>query len=249
MNFGKICNMIFRNWGGGVKGRLELFRKFIRFAISYQLRLLFTGIIFRLNFTEKLTFEISPSNYIWSLDMGRNAGTCTTERQSTQARMISNMLSLVNTFVFKVKLEESLLSRMGLRRHFKRLGRPVWGSDVVRCCSSVPTADYLSPWRNLGVGGSLTDEWWSESSVECGPRGDNGGAEGACGGAWDAPASKWGAGGSRSRWANCLCYRIANCLSWESSIRPHSNWNGDCLASQSTRGFWKKELMREKSSL
>ena len=30
----KICNMIFRKWGGGegVKGRLDLFRKFIRFG-------------------------------------------------------------------------------------------------------------------------------------------------------------------------------------------------------------------------
>ena len=28
----KIRNMIFRKWGGGVKGRLELFRKFIRFG-------------------------------------------------------------------------------------------------------------------------------------------------------------------------------------------------------------------------
>ena len=31
--FQKICNIIFRKWGGGgVKGRLELFRKFIRFG-------------------------------------------------------------------------------------------------------------------------------------------------------------------------------------------------------------------------
>ena len=28
----KIRNMIFQKWGGGVKGRLELFRKFIRFG-------------------------------------------------------------------------------------------------------------------------------------------------------------------------------------------------------------------------
>ena len=30
MKFGKICNMMFRKWEGGVKGRLELFQKFIR---------------------------------------------------------------------------------------------------------------------------------------------------------------------------------------------------------------------------
>ena len=28
----QICNMIFRKWGGGFNGRLELFRKFIRFG-------------------------------------------------------------------------------------------------------------------------------------------------------------------------------------------------------------------------
>ena len=32
MNFRKNCNITFRKWGGGVKGRLELFRKFIRFG-------------------------------------------------------------------------------------------------------------------------------------------------------------------------------------------------------------------------
>ena len=34
MNFRKNCNITFRKWGGGIKGRLELFRKFIRFGCA-----------------------------------------------------------------------------------------------------------------------------------------------------------------------------------------------------------------------
>ena len=37
MNFGKIFpNMIFWKWGAGVKGRSELFQKFIRFGMAIR---------------------------------------------------------------------------------------------------------------------------------------------------------------------------------------------------------------------